>query len=133
MVRSLFAIIFATVSGLGASKILEALGLSVLGGAAADAGLAAQHQLWLLFVWGLSAFFASCLAMVIGPRWAPLGGLAAATIALGAVIALLSAPFSWWAWPLSLLAPAVGGFGAIKLLNAETAFPERPAREKIFE
>ncbi|MEM9494586.1 MAG: hypothetical protein AAGA09_01180 [Pseudomonadota bacterium] len=121
MLRSLAAVIIATLIGLWLAKTVEGIALAM---AAAPAGtsspltLPVAHQAALLGGWFIGAFAAAFAALLIARRWAPIGMLSAATIALAAVIAMMSAPVSWWAWPSAFAVTGAGGFLAIKLLRA---------------
>ena len=137
MFRSLIAVLSATLVGLTVSKFTEGAGQLLLktppqfGG---DTVVAADgYGVVLVVAWATGAFAAACCALFIGQRWAPLGGLAAATVFFSAVIALMSFSLHWLLWPLSALATAGGGFAAIKLLRATTAYPEKNQKRAIFD
>lgn len=129
MLRSLIAVIIAVVAGLACAKLVEGGGGALLN---AEQGTLAYSGL-LGFGWGAGAFVASFVAMFGGKRWAPLGILSAAAILLGAVLTLLSAPMSWFMWPLAIVSPSVGGWGAIRLLNARMQHPDLKKRDGLFD
>ena len=137
MLRSLIAVLVATIVGLTVSKFIEGAGLALLapppepGGE--TAGAPGGYGALLLAAWLVGAFTAALSALLIGRRWAPLGGLAAATVFLSAAIGLMSFPGGWILWPLSAIATAGGGYGAIRLLRATNKYPEKASSEKFFD
>ena len=137
MLRSLIAVLAATMVGLTISKFVEGAGQVLLkappqldgeGVAAPD-----SYGAVLIVAWALGAFAAACIALFIGRRWAPLGGLAAATVFLSAAIALMSYSLHWMLWPLSALATAGGGYAAIRLLRATASYPEKNQKRVLFD
>ena len=133
MIRSFIAIIVSTIIGLTAAKFVEGAGQAAAAGPeGAYASASAAYQGALIAGWGVGAFAAALVAMLIGGRWAPLGGLAAGTIFLAAIIALLSAPLSWYALPGAAGATALGGFCAVKLLGASLAPPSKNKKLQLF-
>lgn len=138
MVRSLFAIIAATIIGLAAAKFTEGASQTILTGqtngepAGLDAAITGR-QFGLVFAWLVGAFVAALCALMIGRRWAPLGALAAATIFFSAVITIASFSLHWALWPLSAIATAAGGYAAIFLLGAKNDYPARQKKRKIFD
>lgn len=134
MIRSFIAVIIATIIGLTAAKFVEGAGQAAAAGPdGAYSAASAAYQGALIAGWGVGAFAAGLVAMLIGGRWAPLGGLAAGTIFLAAVIALLSAPFSWYALPGAAGATALGGFCAVKLLGAGLTLPSKNEKLHLFD
>ncbi len=136
MLRSLLAVLAATLIGLTTSKFVEGAGQTLLSAPPQiDSDMIATpagYGVILVISWAAGAFAAALCALLIGRRWAPLGGLAASTVFLSAFIALLSSPLSWVLWPLSALATAGGGYGAIRLLRATAAYPEKNPKRVIF-
>lgn len=130
MIRSLAAIIVATVSGLAFAKFLEGL----IGGGVSEGGLLIRaEQAGLVIGYFGGAVLASGLSLLIGQRWAPLGWLGAATILFAATLTLLGARAPWCLWPLSAIACAAGGWIAVRALKAPMAYPQKPQREKLFD
>ena len=129
MIRSVFAIIAATLIGLTASRFVEGAGQAA-GGAAPGGGV---YQWSLALGWTLGAFAAALTALLIGRRWAPLGVLAAATIFFAAAIAQLSYSLSWFLWPASAAGTALGGYAAMRLLNARNVHPSRDGKKEFFD
>ncbi len=136
MLRSLLAVIAATIVGLAVSKFIEGAGLALLvdnaPGENAGSKLSPQNQLVLVGSWGLGAFFAAATALLIGRRWAPLGGLAAATVLLSALLVLVSHGVAWWAWPSAAAATLVGGCVAMKILNATKEHHQASTHKGLF-
>lgn len=136
MLRSLIAMIAAVIIGLTTVKFVEAAGAAGLapeGGpdSGADAPSAA-YQALLVAAWGAGAFAAALTALLLGRRWAPLGGLAAASVFLVASITILTFALSWVTWPAAAAATALGGFAAVRLLRASTALPGKRREREIF-
>ncbi|MEO1136513.1 MAG: hypothetical protein AAFW68_07885 [Pseudomonadota bacterium] len=129
MVRSLIAIIIAVIAGFATAKTVE-------GGGAALAGASAgsiQYAAFLAGGWFAGAFVAAFLALFIGVRWAPLGMVAASSIFLGAFITLISNPLPWFLWPGAVLASALGGYGAVKILDAKHDYPFAQKKTGLFD
>ena len=129
MIRSLAAVIIAVIAGLSAAKLMEGGGAAVIDAPAPFAVYSALVSM----SWFGGAFVAALLAMLIGKRWAPLGILAAASIFLGAVLALFSNPLGWWMWPAALVATALGGFGAVRILGAGFLHPDIHRKDGLFD
>lgn len=129
MLRSLAAVIVAVIAGLAAAKTVEAGGAAIIGAAPASGAYGAV----LLVGWLIGAFIAALLALLIGRRWAPLGGLGAASIFLAAMITMFSNPLPWALWPGAVVATALGGYGAIRLTGAKTAHPDMKRKDGLFD
>lgn len=127
MLRSLFAIIFAVIIGLGAAKFIEGGSKALL---SQDAGLWADA--FLAVAWTVGAFFAALIALLIGKRWTPLGVLASATIFFSAAVTLATTTLSWLLWPGSLLGTALGGFLALRLTGASKDYTNQSVSQEIF-
>ena len=135
MFRSLLALIAATFVGLATAKFFEGAGaaLFALDLGATGAGDTLTYAGVLIFAWTISAFVAAACALLIGQRWAPLGALAAATVYLSAIIALLSTPASLLIWGLTAAGVAVGGWTAIKALGATRVYPTNKEKTDLFD
>lgn len=148
MLRSLAAILVAVLVGLTSAKFVEGAGMAAIGDAASieqfeDVDESTEGAVkrivsgsvasLLVFSWAFSSFVASALALFIGKRWAPVGWLAAMTIAFNALVSLLGATVPWWLWPFGILATVLGGFAAIKVLNASYAYPMPKKADGLFE
>lgn len=133
MIRSLFAIVVAIILGLTAAKFVEGAGQALSGGGDNAGLLSNTHQLALVIGWGIGAFTAAISAMLIAGRWAPLGGLAAGTIFLAAVIAQFSGGSAWYLWPLSAVSTALGGYAATRLLGATRIHPAQQEKYGLFD
>ena len=137
MIRSLFAVVVGVILGLTAARFVEGAGFALAGGgqiAAQQADpLTVAHRVALVAGWGVGAFAAAASALLIAGRWAPLGGLAAGTIFLAAVIAQLEASLGWPVWLASALATALGGYAAIALLSATQTHPSNRQRDRLFD
>ncbi len=129
MLRSLAAIIAAVLAGLTVAKMVEG-GVAALLGASPEA---APYGVSLLAGWFAGAFVAGLLALIIGKRWAPLGGLGAAAIFLAAVITLASYPLSWLLWPGAVAAIGLGGYAAIRVTGAKKDYPETIRKTGLFD
>lgn len=129
MFRSLFAVIIAVIAGFAMAKTIEGGGAALTGATAGSA----QYLALLIGGWFAGAFVAALLAMFIGIRWAPLGGVAASSVFLGALITLFSNPLDWFVWPGALLATCLGGYGAIKLLKANGSYPLAQKKTGLFD
>ena len=129
MIRSLAAIIVAVLAGFTIVKMIEGGGAAVLGAETQSAGYGAL----LAGGWFAGAFVAAFIAMFIGKRWAPLGGLGAASILLSAILTLMSNPLSWLMWPAAIIATAAGGYGAIRLTNAPMTHPDLTRKDGLFD
>ena len=136
MLRSLLAIIVAVVLGLTTAKFVEgafaaALGL---GGEAHDISrVMGDGYLWsLLASWIAGAAAATTAALLIGKRWAPLGYLAGAAMALQGALTLLGADVPIWSWALALGAPALVCFAIVKALGATLAPRTNQAPDDFF-
>lgn len=129
MLRSLFAVIPAVIVGLAAAKFIESLG-----GAAGDSALTGGHAASLIIGWGVGAFIAAMIALFIGRRWAPLGGLAALTILFAATLTTATFKLPILVWLGAAAATGLGGFAAIRLLGGRAA-PVTPETkgEAIFD
>lgn len=137
MLRSLIAVLIATFIGLTVSKFAEGAGAAMLALPPQIDGeavvMADGYSAVLIVAWAIGAFAAASCALLIGRRWAPLGGLAAATVFFSAAIALISFSLHWTLWPISALATAGGGFAAIRLLRATVIYPEKNQKRVIFD
>lgn len=133
MIRSLFAIVVAIILGLTAAKFIEGAGQALSGDDNTAALLTNTHQFALVIGWAIGAFTAAISAMLIAGRWAPLGGLAAGTIFLAAIIAQLSGGGAWYLWPASACATALGGYAAIRLLGAGRTHPAQQKKYGLFD
>lgn len=137
MLRSLGAVLIATFVGLTVSKFVEGAGQAMLGAAPQiDDGtfvVGNSYGAVVVVAWAIGAFAAACCALLVGRRWAPLGGLAAATVFFSAAIALMSFSLHWILWPISALATAGGGYAAIRLLRAEARLPEQKQKRAFFD
>ena len=135
MLRSLLALMAATFIGLATAKFIEGAGAALfsLDLGAANAGHTLPYAGVLIFAWTISAFVAAICALLIGRRWAPLGALAAATVYLSAIIALLSTPASILIWGLTAAGVAVGGWTAIKALGATQVYPANKEKSDFFD
>ena len=137
MLRSLGAVLIATIVGLTVSKFVEGAAQAILGAPPQiDGGTLIVGDGYggvLVVAWTIGAFVAACCALLIGRRWAPLGGLAAATVFFSAAIALMSFSLHWILWPISALATAGGGFAAIRLLRAKARYPEKNQKRVLFD
>jgi hypothetical protein len=129
MIRSLFAVIFAVIAGLSAARLVEGAGVAVF----EIAPLSPAYQGVLVIGWLTGAFAAALIALLLGRRWAPLGGLAAASVFLAAFIALISNPLSWLLWPGAALATGLGGFAAVMLTGAKAAHPALRKKDGLFD
>lgn len=135
MLRNLLAIIIATLAGFVLIKNLEVLAI-VHFAIDVRGALRGDNSIYFIFagIWFLGAFFAALIALIIGRRWAPLGIWAAATIFFSAVLALLrDNPEGIFMWFIAAAATATGGWLAVKLLKAKSAYPQAASREKIFD
>ncbi len=130
MLRNLFAVIVATIAGLAIAKFVEG---AVGGGAAPGEAVTSAEQAGLVIGWGVGAFTAAALALAIGRRWAPLGWLGAGTIFFAAGITLMTFSLPLWLWPASAAATGAGGWLAVWLLKAKSAFPQPPSKETLFD
>ncbi len=128
MLRSLFAVIIAVIAGLGLAKLVEGGGATLL----KAAPMSAAYQAILLLSWFLGAFAAALIALAAARRWAPVGVIAASSMFLSAIVALLSAPLSWLLWPGGAMAAAAAAFAAIKLTNATFAAPAARQKDQLF-
>ena len=136
MIRSLIAILAATLIGLTTAKFIEGAGQALIEESASVEGVQTDPSGYgavLVIAWTIGAFAAASCALLVGRRWAPLGYLASATIFLSAAIGLMSAALGWMMWPLSVVASALGGFLAVKLYGATMAYPEKTKRETFFD
>ena len=137
MIRSLFAVVVGVILGLTAARFVEGAGLALAGDGLVAAQhaetLTAAHRIALVTGWGVGAFAAAASALLIAGRWAPLGGLAAGTIFLAAVIAQLETALGWPVWLASALATALGGYAAIALLGATQAHPSSKQQDGLFD
>ncbi|GJL90784.1 hypothetical protein [Hyphococcus sp.] len=129
MLRSLAAVIIAVIAGFSAAKMIEGGGAVLIGAAPGSAA----YELVLGAGWFIGAFLAALISMFIGKRWAPLGMLSASAILLGAIITLFSNPMSWFAWPVSFFATGLGGYGAIRFLDAGMAHPDLQRKDGLFD
>ena len=125
MIRSLLAIIVATVTGFASAKFVEGAGLS-LGGAGV-------HNIALLLGWGIGAFVAAVTALIIGQRWAPLGWLAAATVLLASVLALSAGQTAIYMWPVAFGLITAGAFGAQKITGARATLTIQNKASGLFD
>lgn len=132
MIRSLFAIVVAVILGLTTARFVEGAGRALAGVETAET-LGAAHLAALVAGWGVGAFAAAASALLIAGRWAPLGGLAAGTIFLAAIIAQFEAAIGWPVLLGSALSTAVGGYGAIRLLGATRTHPANRQKDGIFD
>ena len=137
MIRSLFAVVVGVILGLTAARFVEGAGLALAGAGQVAAQqaepLTVAHRAALVAGWGVGAFAAAASALLIAGRWAPLGGLAAGTIFLAAVIAQLEASLGWPVWLASALATALGGYAAIALLGATQVHPSNRRQDGLFD
>lgn len=138
MIRSLFAVVVGVILGLTAARFVEGAGLALAGAGQVAAHQQAEpltvaHRAALVAGWGVGAFAAAASALLIAGRWAPLGGLAAGTIFLAAVIAQLEASLGWPVWLASALATALGGYAAIALLGATQTHPSNRSQDGLFD
>ena len=137
MIRSLFAVVVGVILGLTAARFVEGAGLALAGAGQVAAQqvepLTVAHRAALVAGWGVGAFAAAASALLIAGRWAPLGGLAAGTIFLAAVIAQLEASLGWPVWLASALATALGGYAAIALLGATQTHPSNRRQDGLFD
>lgn len=137
MIRSLFAVVVGVIIGLTTARFVEGAGLALAGGGQIGpqqtAALTLGYQVVLVAGWGAGAFAAAASALLIAGRWAPLGGLAAGTIFLAAVIAQFEAGLGWPVWLASALATALGGYAAIALLGATRAHPSSRRKDGLFD
>lgn len=127
MLRSLFAVIVAVIAGLGAARFLEG-GLAAISGAQGGAG----YSFILAASWFFGAFVAALIALLIGRRWAPVGGLAAGTIFFSAFITMLPGTLGWWLWPMAAIATAAGGWLALRIGGAKAAPFSGAKKEDVF-
>ena len=118
MIRNLFAIIAAILIGFSLAKFIE----GAVGGSSG-----------LLAGWFVGAFVATAIALLLGRRWAPLGILGAGTIFFSALIALIGAPASLLLWPGAVIATALGGWLALKVLGATNDQPQSGQKESLFD
>ena len=137
MIRSLFAVVVGVILGLTAARFVEGAGFALAGAGQVAAQqaepLTVAHRAALVAGWGVGAFAAAASALLIAGRWAPLGGLAAGTIFLAAVIAQLEASLGWPVWLASALATALGGYAAIALLGATQTHPSNRRQDGLFD
>lgn len=129
MLRSLIAIISAVIVGFSTAKFVEG-GVGAL--LAASPGSAGYSAL-LAVSWLIGAFTAALIALLIGRRWAPLGGLGAGAILLSAMVTLASFPLHWVLWPVSLVATVLGGYAAIRITGAVATMPKSQTEEVLFD
>jgi len=128
MLRSLLSIIVAVIIGLATAKFVEGAGAALLGEEAASL----SYNLLLALGWLTGAFAAAVIALVLGKRWAPLGFLAGASMFFSAIMTLMAFSLSWFLWPVSALATAAGALAAVRLLNAQMAYPGATERKDLF-
>ncbi|MEM9170215.1 MAG: hypothetical protein AAGC56_11240 [Pseudomonadota bacterium] len=130
MARSIVGVVIAVVAAM-----FVAAGFERVAGVAAPLAdgvrPTAVYQLLIAVGWAASAFVAAAIALFVGRRWAPIGGLASASIGLLAVQGLAAGGLAWWMWPLSLAGVAAGGYGAVRVLKApsDPNVALRPKRE----
>ncbi len=129
MIRSLFAVIVAVISGFTLARMIEGAGAGIIG-ATPQTG---AYDALLLTGWAAGAFAAALIALLRGRRWAPRGALGAASIFLGAAITLFSYPHGWLIWPGAVIATALGGYGAVKLTGAKAAHPQMRRKDGLFD
>ena len=137
MLRSLLSVIVAVIIGLTAAKFIENAGSVVLfsekTSMTGNAPVSGGYQFLLMGGWFVGAFTAALLALLLGRRWAPLGALAAATIFLAASITILTFSLSWLLAPGTAIACAAAAVAAIKLCNAQSAYPVVEKAQGLFE
>ena len=136
MLRSLAAIIIATIAGLALARFVEAAGLAMAGVAENSQGGAQSftpaYQAVLIASWFIGAFAAAAAALLIGGRWRPLGWLAAVTMFIAAIIAISNASSGFLLWIGALLSTLAGGYLAIKLLGADADYPANHRKKEFF-
>jgi len=141
MVRSILAMTAAALVGMVLAKLIESAGNTAFPGpegvdlsdpvvlrnnvALVPIGL----KLVLLAGWGAGAFGAGLTALLIGRRWAPLGWLSAMTMFFLAFVTMIGQPLAWWLWPGAAIVTATGGLLAIRIMNAQYAYPGESAKE----
>lgn len=130
------AAVMAVLVGLTTSKFIEGAGQAYLNNAPilteGTVSVTLSYQMLVLFSWGVGAFAAAAIALWLGKRWAPLGGLGAASVGLSALLALSTFPLSWWMWPGAALVIGAGGFAAVKLLRAKNEYPGKISNHGLF-
>lgn len=130
MLRSLGAVIIATLLGLSFARFIEA---ASGGGVAPGAATTAANLIGLTAGWLFGSFAAAGIALLIGRRWAPLAWIAAATLALNAIITLASFKLPFFLWPASFAFPMLGGFLAIKLMGGVYVQETKPEGDGLFD
>ncbi len=128
MMRSLIAVILAVIAGLAVTRAVE-------GGIGALTDLTPTSPLYgyiLLASWFFGAFAASFIALLLARRWAPVGIVAAGSIFLSAMLALVTASLSWLLWPGAIIITAAGAYAAIKLLKADYSLPAQSRKGGLF-
>lgn len=130
MLRSLIAIVIATIIGLSIAKFIE----SLVGGGVAPGEAASARQLGGLAVgYFAGAFVAALIALLIGRRWAPLGWLGAGTILFAAILTLATFKLPLILWPACAAACGAGGWLAVKLLKARMQYRTSKQNESLFD
>ncbi|MEX6634045.1 hypothetical protein [Hyphococcus lacteus] len=128
MIRLLAAVIIAVIVGFATAKFVESIGVGYTG-----LEVSVAYKGVLAFSWFIGAFVAALLALLIGHRWAPLGGLAASAIFLAAMIAMFSNPLGWLLWICAAALTGLGGYAAIKLTKASNIHPNLRPDESLFD
>ncbi|WP_411818097.1 hypothetical protein [Hyphococcus sp. DH-69] len=128
MIRLLAAAIIAVIAGFAVTKFVEAIGVGFTG-----ADVTVGYKAVLAVSWFIGSFVAALIALLIGRRWAPLGGLAASSIFLAAMIAMFSNPLGWVLWVCAAVLTGLGGYAAIKLTKASNIHPNLRPDESIFD
>ena len=143
MLRSLTAVLIAVLIGLTLAKLVEASASALLelkapeaepapGNAVGEAvrlSISSMYGGVLVASWGLGAFVAASVALLMGRRWAALAWLAGVTVSFNGVIVLLGADGPAWLWPASLMVGPLGAWAANAALGAQSRprVAERPA------
>lgn len=130
MIRSLFAIIIASVLGVALARFIESASYTAAG--APDAFTLARN-VGLAASWLAGAFVAAAIALLLGRRWAALGWLGAATMGLSAFIGMAGAHAPPLLWLVSLFAVGAGGWGAVKILRGVNEPPHLSKTKAPFD
>ncbi|GJL94766.1 MAG: hypothetical protein DHS20C05_11710 [Hyphococcus sp.] len=136
MLRSLFAIIVASILGLTVAKVIEGGGQALFfsdgEGLSPNGSLSLNYHVLLLVGWLFGAFAASSIALLLGSRWAPLGMLASVTIMLASFLTITSFSLDLLLFPAACLFIAAGSYAAHRLINPVSALPVSRKQQEPF-
>jgi len=137
MLRSLFAVILATIIGLAVAKFIEGAGVAgfdlTTPMPGAETSLSIAYQLLLVAGWGVGALVAALIALALGKKWAPLGALAAMTVFFTALMSILTFSLNWLVLPGAAAMTGLGGYISIRLLKAQWPAPQRSDAKALFD